>query len=67
MAYATANQTIRQTLVRNARVEILAPGGSVGSVVYLSLEADASSLFPALLRGGKVKGEGEAQVRALSQ
>ncbi len=32
--------------------------------VYVSLEADASSLFPALLRGVVVRGEGEAEVRA---
>ncbi len=31
--------------------------------VYVSLEADASSLFPAILRGVVVRGEGEAEVR----
>ncbi len=31
--------------------------------VYVSLEADASSLFPAVLRGILVRGEGEAEVR----
>ncbi len=31
--------------------------------VYVSLRADASSLFPALLRGVTVNGEGEAEAR----
>lgn len=31
--------------------------------VYISLEADASSLFPAILGGVVVRGEGEAEVR----
>lgn len=31
--------------------------------VYVSLEADASNLFPSLLRGIRVRGEGTAQVR----
>ena len=31
--------------------------------VYVSLQADASSLFPSMLRGFMVKGEGEAEVR----
>jgi hypothetical protein len=31
--------------------------------VYVSLQADASSLFPSILRGMVVKGEGEAEVR----
>jgi hypothetical protein len=35
--------------------------------VLVSLEADASSLFPALLRGVVVRGEGEAEVRLTSR
>jgi hypothetical protein len=31
--------------------------------VYVSLQADASSLFPSILRSVVVKGEGEAEVR----
>jgi hypothetical protein len=35
--------------------------------VYVSLAADASSLFPPLLRGVIVNGEGEAEVRLQSR
>ena len=31
--------------------------------VYVSLQADASSLFPSILRGVVVNGEGEAEAR----
>ncbi|HLB47055.1 MAG TPA: hypothetical protein VJL59_08505 [Anaerolineales bacterium] len=31
--------------------------------VYVSLSADASSLFPSILRGVVVNGEGEAEAR----
>jgi Putative Flp pilus-assembly TadE/G-like len=34
-----------------------------GHKVFVSLQADASSLFPALLGGVRVNGEGEAEVR----
>ena len=34
--------------------------------VYVSLEAEASSLFPAILDGIVVRGEGEAEVRIQS-
>ncbi len=56
VAYSTANQTIRGTLVRNARVEILAPGGSVGSVLKIRVIGEVPNLMGplmALLGGGE--------------
>lgn len=56
VAYSTANQTIRGTLVRNARVEILAPGGSVGSVLKIRVIGEVPNLMGplmALISGGE--------------
>ena len=59
VAYATASQTIRGTLVRNARVEILAPGGSVGSVLKVRVNGEVPNLMGplmSLISGGQWSG-----------
>jgi TadE-like protein len=49
LAYVTARQTLEGTLVRKATVEILAPGGSVGSVLKIRVKGEVPNLMGPLL------------------
>ncbi|MBM3272580.1 pilus assembly protein [Candidatus Kaiserbacteria bacterium] len=70
VAYSTANQTIRGTLVRNARVEILAPGGSVGSILKIRVVGEVPNLMGPLMSllggewGGPIRVSADAVFRA---
>lgn len=71
LAYATATQTIRGTLVRNAQVEILAPGGSVGSVLKIRVIGEVPNLMGPLMGllsrgqwGGPIRVSADAVFRA---
>lgn len=55
VAYVTAVQTVRQTLVRNSSVQVLAPGGTVGSVLKIRVNGEVPNLMGplmALVSGG---------------
>ena len=59
VAYVTAVQTIRQTLVRNSSVQVLAPGGTVGSVLKIRVNGEVPNLMGplmALVSGGAMDG-----------
>jgi len=58
-AYVAASQTVGETLLRNARVEILAPGGVVGSVLKIRVTGEVPNLMGplmALVGGGQGSG-----------
>jgi hypothetical protein len=59
VAYITAVQTIRQTLVRNSSVQVLAPGGTVGSVLKIRVTGEVPNLMGplmSLVSGGAMDG-----------
>ncbi len=64
-AYAAASQTIGQTLLRNAQVEILAPGGVVGSVLKIRVTGEVPNLMgPLMGLVGGGQGSGPLHVSA---
>lgn len=48
-AYAAATEAIRRTAVHHASVQILAPGGVVGSVLRIRVTGDAPNMMGPLL------------------
>lgn len=48
-AYAAANQAITKARVRNASVQILAPGGTVGSVLKIRVSGEVPNLIGPLM------------------
>lgn len=69
-AYGAAATTLEGTLVRNARVSILAPGGTVGSLLRLRVEGEVPNLMGPLMAlnggaaGGPIRVSAEATFRA---
>lgn len=59
VAYLTASEAVAGTLVRNAKVEVLAPGGTVGSVLKIRVSGEVPNLMGGLMRlvGGREWGE----------
>jgi Flp pilus assembly protein TadG len=57
-AYSAASSALSGTLVRNASVQILAPGGSVGSVLRVRVTGEVPNLMGPLmaLNGGGMAG-----------
>ncbi len=59
VAYTTAKETVERSFVRNPRVEILAPGGVVGSTLRIRVSGQTPNLMGPLLAfasGGAVDG-----------
>ncbi len=71
VAYGAASETIQGTLVRNASVQILAPGGTVGSVLKIRVSGEVPNLMGPLLAlvgggssSGPIKVSADATFRA---
>jgi hypothetical protein len=68
-AYSPASGAVAGSLVRNASVEILAPGGAVGSILKIRVTGEVPNLMGPLMAlsgggGGPIVVSAEATFRA---